>query len=56
MEEIKTYLDLAAYGIAAASIIVNLTPNETDNKIVNMANKILGFLAANFNVKGINNK
>jgi hypothetical protein len=56
MEEIKTYLDLAAYGVSAASIIVNLTPNESDNKIVNMANKILGFLAVNFNVKGINNK
>jgi hypothetical protein len=56
MEDIKTYIDLAAYGIAAASVIANLTPNDSDNKIVDMANKILGFLAANFNVKGINNK
>lgn len=42
--------------IAIASIVVNMTPNETDNAVVKFLNKLLGFLAANFNVKGVANK
>jgi hypothetical protein len=42
--------------MAAASVIVNATPNETDNKILKTMNQVLGVLAANFNVKGVMNK
>lgn len=42
--------------MAVASVIVNATPNETDNEVLKIVNKILNVLAANFNVKGIGNK
>ncbi len=56
MEDIKTYLDVAVYGVAIASALANIPPNESKNKYVVLANKVLGFLAANINVKGIANK
>lgn len=39
-----------------ASIIVNFTPNETDNKYYGYVLKVINAIAANFNVKGIKNK
>jgi hypothetical protein len=34
--------------VGAASLIANVTPTETDNKIVNLLGKLMNFLAANF--------
>lgn len=45
---------LAVVGVA--SIVVNATPNETDNKYFGYVLKIVNAFAANFNVKGIMNK
>jgi hypothetical protein len=42
--------------ISIASIFVNLTPNETNNKFLVVINKILNVFAANINVKGIGNR
>ncbi len=38
--------------MAVASVIVNATPTETDNKLLANLDKILNIIAANFNVKG----
>jgi len=56
MEKVLEYWYLVPTVMAIASIIVNATPNETDNKWFQMANKILNTIAANFNVKGNLNK
>jgi len=42
--------------MGVASVIVNFTPNETDNKYYAIVLKIVNAFAANFNVKGITNK
>jgi hypothetical protein len=56
MENITKYLDLALQIIGVVSIIANLTPTESDNKIVNFLDNVLNIFAANFNIKGIKNK
>jgi hypothetical protein len=50
------YIELALMVIGVASFVVNLTPNDTDNKVIVKINKVLGALAVNFNVKGIFNR
>ena len=60
MEDVLAWLNdngpmiLACVG--AAAIIANATPNETDNKVVAIISKVIDFLGANFNVKGLMNK
>lgn len=39
-------IDWGAKIIAAASIIANLTPTQTDNNILNTIGKVINFLAA----------
>ena len=39
--------------ITIASIVANSTPNDSDNKVVAMLDKIFGVFAMNFNVKGV---
>jgi len=56
MENIGDYIQLGLAVSGFFSLVANLTPNESDDKIMKKVNKILGFLAANFNVKGIANK
>lgn len=48
----KWYL-VAMTVISMASVVVNLTPSETDNKVLSALDSILNVLAGNFNVKGI---
>jgi phage I-like protein len=56
MEAIITYLVANGGTILAAlsaiiggfSIIATLTPNQTDNKVINALLKVINFLAANF--------
>ena len=36
------------YLVAAASLLANLTTNQTDNKIVAVLSKVVNFLALNF--------
>jgi hypothetical protein len=43
----KDITDTIAYIIAAASILVNLTPSTKDNEILATIKKLLGFLALN---------
>ncbi len=38
--------------MAVASVIVNATPTESDNKLLANLDKILNIIAMNFNVKG----
>lgn len=38
--------------MAMASVLVNLTPTDTDNKILSALDSMLNILAGNFNVKG----
>lgn len=54
--DIMEIIKAASMIMAGASILANMTKNETDNKAVNILNTILGFFAGNFNVKGIFNK
>ena len=56
MDKVIEYWYIVPTVIAVASVIVNATPNETDNKILGLATKVLNVFAANFNVKGIGNK
>jgi len=42
--------------MAIASVAVNFTPNETDNKWYDTILKVLNAIAGNINVKGIGNK
>lgn len=50
------YWKYIAAVVSIASVVANVTPNESDNAVVVFLNKLLGFFAANFNVKGIANK
>ena len=52
MDLIIEYWFLVPTIMAIASIIVNATPTDTDNKLLANLNKILNIIAANFNVKG----
>ena len=45
MNNPKAILDIIAYGIAIASIIVKITPSEVDNKVLDRIIKILGTLS-----------
>ena len=56
MENIADYLNLALQIIGIASVIANVTPNESDNKIIRIINNVLNIFAANYNVKGLGNK
>ncbi len=47
-ENIATIIAIGTAIVTAASAIVNLTPTETDNKIVAWLIKVLDFLALNF--------
>jgi hypothetical protein len=47
------YVTLA---MALASVVVNFTPNETDNKYYAMVLTFVKAIAGNFNVTGIVNK
>ena len=38
--------------MAVASVVVNATPTESDNKLLANLDKILNIIAMNFNVKG----
>ncbi len=38
--------------ISMASVIVNITPTETDNKVLAAIDSMLNIMAGNFNVKG----
>jgi len=49
------YLELILQVVGIVSVLANLTPNESDNKIVKYLNVILNIFAANVNVKGIGN-
>lgn len=42
--------------VTIASVVANATKNESDNRMVQVLNKVLGVLAVNFNVKGVGNK
>jgi hypothetical protein len=46
-QNLKDVIDIVAYVIAAASILVNLTPSNKDNLVLDTIKKILGFLALN---------
>ncbi|HEY8541712.1 MAG TPA: hypothetical protein VIL29_04970 [Pseudothermotoga sp.] len=46
-QNIKPVTDCIAYIIAAASILVNLTPSSKDNAVLDAIKKILGFIALN---------
>lgn len=46
--DIADWIALALSVIGVFSVIATMTPNETDNKIVDGAYKIVNFLAANF--------
>lgn len=51
MENVKEYVDILAYVVAAASIVANLTKTETDNKIVGYVSGVVNFLALNWKKK-----
>jgi len=46
-ENSEQILQIAASVIAVASLIATMTPNESDNKWVNRASKIVSWLALN---------
>ena len=46
-ENSEQILQIAASVIALASLIATMTPNESDNKWVNRASKIVSWLALN---------
>jgi hypothetical protein len=46
-ENAEQILQIAASVIALASLIATMTPNESDNKWVNRASKIVSWLALN---------
>jgi len=46
------YYTIATTVIAAAAILANLTPNESDNKAITFLAKLINFFAVNFHVKG----
>jgi len=52
IEKIIEYWFLVPTVMAVASVVVNATPTESDNKYLAMVDKILNILAVNFNVKG----
>ena len=56
MENIADYLNLVLQIIGIASVIANVTPNESDNKIIKIINNVLNIFAANYNVKGLGNR
>jgi len=56
LENIAGYLNLVLQIIGIASVIANVTPNESDNKIIKIINNVLNIFAANYNVKGLGNR
>ena len=46
-ENSEQILQIAASVIAVASLIATMTPNESDNKWVNRASKVVSWLALN---------
>lgn len=47
IDNIKDYLDFAAYMVAGASIVANKTKTDKDNKAVGIFSKVVNFLAVN---------
>lgn len=47
-DAMQNYFQAAAVIVTAASALANLTPTETDNKIVGVVSKIVNFLAGNW--------
>jgi len=56
LENIADYLNLALQIIGVASVIANVTPNGSDNKIIKIIDNVLNIFAANYNVKGLSNR
>lgn len=56
MDQVNMYFEVALQAIGVASILANLTPNDSDNKIIKSLNDILNAVAANLNIKGLFNK
>ena len=48
MDTLFTIIQAASLIVAAASLIANLTPNETDNKWLERISKFINALALNF--------
>jgi len=48
MDKIITIIQAAAMIVAAASLLANLTPGETDNKVIEKISKFINALALNF--------
>jgi hypothetical protein len=44
------YFPVVTAVIAAASVIANITPNETDNKIIGGISKVVNWIGLNFNI------
>lgn len=42
------YIQIALAFIGAFALVATMTPNKTDDKIVNIALKVINFLGANF--------
>ena len=52
-ENYKEILEIVAYVIAIASVVANITPNESDNAIVAKLRALANGLGLNINVKSI---
>ena len=47
IENKEEILQIAASGIAVASLIATMTPNESDNKVVRRVSAVISWLALN---------